>query len=328
MATLKNMCKECGGKLVISDYGELVCSNCGIVYDKIYIQPLFEIEPLSDFSAIEKLYVSPDGKPIQKSGLGSTFIKVKGAFRDKRGKEVDKVRFTKLQKIDLLYTRGNLYKVHNATITLQKVCTILKIPRHIYERACYLSNKALSTNKHLGTTYQIAAASLLIALKELKYPITLRDVALTFYNIGHKVTAKSIMRVTNKISNELSLKKALRRPEDYIIRAINVMKSNDNLNRKILFFTNMKTDEYYTLLLKYSYEIYNKVNETYKIGKNPYLLAVSIVYVANKALCKKIGCQPIISQKDAAEILGSTEYTIRQHYKYLSEIIKDVIYEF
>ncbi|MEM3393433.1 MAG: transcription initiation factor IIB family protein [Candidatus Methanomethylicia archaeon] len=316
-------CKECGGKLVVSEYGEVVCSECGLVHEKVYLQPLFEIEPLSDFSAIEKLYVSPDGKPLRVEGLGSTFIKVKGKFRDVRGKDIENPHFLKLKKIDAIYVKSRC-KGLDASLSLRRVCSILNIPKNVYERASYIYGKILNVNKYFGTSYQLTAAALLIASRELKHPLTLRDLISIYRKLGHKISAKSIMRIVSSISTELSIKKVLRTPKDYLLHIINKLKANDIINRKIIYFTGKSPEEYYTELINYSSKIYELIDERFRIGKNPYLLATSIVYVADKVLCREKGYyQPVLSQKLVAETVGSTEYTIRQHCKYLDKIVNN-----
>jgi len=263
-------CKECGGKLVISEWGEIVCSECGLVHEKVYLQPLFEIEPLSDFSATEKLYVNPDGKPLRIEGLGSTFIKTKGGFRDIKGKNVNKRNLLKLKKIDTIYTRSR-FKGINASLFLRRITSILNIPKNVYERASYIYSKILNMNKRFGTTYQLTAAALIIASRELKYPLTLKDVVSIYRKQGHKISAKSIMRIISNISSELHIKKVLRMPEDYLSYIINKLKCNDNINRKVMYFTGKTPEEYYMELYTYSVKILELVDE---LGKRFRLVPV------------------------------------------------------
>lgn len=314
-------CKECGGRLIVSDYGELVCSECGLVHEKIYLQPLFEIEPLSDFSAVEKLYVNPDGKPLRKEDLGSTFIHINGKLKDNRGKEINKQRFFRLKRVNTIYVKKHDRSI-DAVMTLLRVCSLLNIPKSVYERAGYICNKILSGKRRVGTTYQLAAASLIIASREHKYPLTLKDVIRIFRELGHKVSAKSIMRITSEILNELSIKTIAIEPKDYMTRIMNILKSNIEINRRVIYFTGRRVEEYYNRLMNYSLSIYERIDEKFRIGKNPYLLAVSIVYIADKLVCKELNCQPILSQKLVSEVLGSTQYTLRQHMKYLNKVVK------
>ncbi|MCS7097196.1 MAG: transcription initiation factor IIB family protein [Candidatus Methanomethylicia archaeon] len=315
-------CKECKGKLVVSEHGEIVCSECGLVHERTYLQPLFEIEPLSDFSAIEKVYVSPEGKPFRGRGLGSTFIKVKGKLIDGKGKEVKETRFYRLKKINFMYVKSK-HRGIDALTTLRRVCSLLNIPKNVYERASYIYSKIINFDEYLGTTYQLTASSLILALRELQHPITLQDVIRTYREMGHKVSVKSVIRIMSKIRETMSIKNILRNPRDYLPRIINMLKSKEYINRKIFYFTGKSSEEYYTQLTLIANKTFNLIDERFRMGKNPYLLAVSIVYIADKIICKKLGCQPIISQKLAAEVLGSTEYTIRQHYKYLSNLLKN-----
>jgi len=315
-------CKECGGRLIISDYGELVCLECGLVHERVYLQPLFEIEPLSDFSAVEKLYVSPDGKPLRKEDLGSTFINIKGKLKDSKGREINEQRFLRLGKVNTIYVRKH-DKSLNAVMTLLRVCSLLNIPKSVYERAGYICNKVLNDKKKIGTTYQLAAASLIVASREHKYPLTLKDVVKIFRELGHKISVKSIMRITSNILREFSVKSITMEPKDYLTKIIHILKSNEEINRRVIYSTGKKPDEYYNSLMNYSLSIYEKIDEKFRIGKNPYLLAVSIIYFADKLLCKKLNCQQILSQKLISEVLGSTQYTLRQHMKYLNRLIEN-----
>ena len=190
------------------------------------------------------------------------------------------------------------------------------------ERACYIYFKATNLPDRLGTTYQIAASAVLIASRELKYPLTLKELSSTFADMGHKILARSIAKVAAKITYSLSIKKRIRSPEDYLTKIISTLKENKRLKYKINYILD-SYEHYFNLLLRFSYIIIRKIEHNFKVGKNPYLFAVSVVYLADKLVCRKLNCSPILSQKFLAENLGSTEYTIRQHYRYLKKYLKN-----
>ncbi len=315
-------CKECGGSLTISEYGELVCTNCGLVNDKIYLPPLFEIEPLSDFSATSKVYVSPDWKPTRSDGLGTIILRCRNFLKKDRSNISNYIRFMKLSYIHEIYSRDPFYKsTLNAFYALRRACSNLRVSSHIFQRASYIFLKAIKHVREAGSSYVIAAASLLIAVRDLNYPITLREIASTFSQMGHRVLAKSISKAAILIARRLNINWKLRRVEDYLPRIVNNLKFIYEVNHRINDLE-IDKDTYFNSLLNVSYKIAKILDDKIRMGKNPYLLAISIVYIADKIIAKELNCKPILSQKTLAIHLKSTEYTIRQHFKIINEILK------
>lgn len=318
-------CRECGGLLVVSDYGELVCSNCGLIVDVVYMSPLFEIEPLSDFTASSKVYVNPDGKPIRNDGLGSIILRCKGQFKDHRGAILDSKKFSKLKNINDLCLKFNLNKTKiNALNVLNRVCSLLRVPRSVYERSCYIYVKAFKHSRGVGSSYLIAAASLIIAARELEYPLTLSEVSDSFTKIGHRVIVRSLSKAISMILERLKLKYRVPNPQSYIPKIISRLRSNYRVKR-LLDDYEIDHREYFLLLERESYRILCFMDDKLKLGKNPYLLAVSTVYVSDKIITKKLGLRPMLSQKLLSIYLGSTEYTIRHHSKVIMKIVRRVL---
>ena len=315
-------CRECGGPLVLSKYGEWVCASCGLVDDRLLLPPPFEIEPLSDFSASFKIYVSPDGKPIKRNGLGTMILRCKGQFKDRRGNVLSYKRFSRLKHTHKLYSRSAQMKMgSDAMDALRRACAFLRVPANVYERSSYIYLKALKAVKDKGSSYSLAAASLLIASRELKYPLTLREVTSLFSSMGHRVIPRTVSRVMAEILNKLNIKHFLRDPEDYLPKIVNKLKQLKFVKRRIEDL-DLNDEKYFLLLMQKAYYVSKLLNSRVKVGKNPYLLAVSIVYVADKLVSKELNCKPILSQKLLALHLNSTEYTIRQHFKIIRNCLK------
>ncbi|MDH5403863.1 MAG: hypothetical protein OEY49_15305, partial [Candidatus Heimdallarchaeota archaeon] len=58
-------------------------------------------------------------------------------------------------------------------------------------------------------------------------------------------------------------------------------------------------------------------------GVQPFPFAVSIVYLADRVICKFYCCKSILTQKTLANIVNSAEFTIRDHvYRFLGDIYK------
>lgn len=309
--------------MVLSKYGEWVCARCGLVDDQLLLPPLFEIEPLSDFSASFKIYVSPDGKPIKRDGLGSVILRCKGQFKDSKGNVLSYKRFSKLQRTHTLYSRSASMKVgSNAMDSLRRACASMDVPAHVYERSCYIYLKALKCVKSKGSSYSLAAASLLIASRELKYPLTLREVVHLFSSMGHRVVPRTVSRLAAEILNKLGIKHVSRSPEDYLPKIINELRNVKRVKRQ-LEDLGLDGDKYFVLLSQKAYFVFNLLGNRIKVGKNPYLLAVSVIYVADKLVAKELNCKPLLSQKLLAVHLNSTEYTIRQHYKIIRSCLSN-----
>ena len=74
------------------------------------------------------------------------------------------------------------------------------------------------------------------------------------------------------------------------------------------------TEEYQHNLLKASYKIADSIETTNIGGRNPFIFAVSIIYVADKKVAEEFDKRYVLTQKLLSKITGVAAYSIRDHY--------------
>jgi transcription initiation factor TFIIIB Brf1 subunit/transcription initiation factor TFIIB len=195
----------------------------------------------------------------------------------------------------------------------------------IRNRAAYFYKKIVSTKKREAFTNHIllVAVCLLNAIREygVRAPTTIDEVASCFYELGHRVSTRHLVREMLKLKVALGIRFPQRKSSDYLSRIISqILDSKDVLLR--LKISSWEKEEYQHNLLKSSYNILNSTPQENIGGRNPYIFATSTIYAADKLLAKKYDKKNILTQKILSQITGVAQYSIRDHYcKVLKEVI-------
>lgn len=316
------LCPECQGKLVTSR-SDLVCSECGLVIDKIYQHGLYSISN-SEYNKTtnSKQYVSIGKKIESVDGLGSYI----GFFRsryfyDNNRKPLppkNQILFQRLKKTyDFKARIKNRETDYRILSILNKITSYLKLQKEVQERAAYIYQKIKSSEKKIRNHVSLIAFCLFIAIRKFSQnaPINIREIVDIFQEMGHRVSPRMILRNGTFYKKYLNSNCEPHKSEDYFGRLLNGISNlegfQSRLERKGFI---MSVAQYKIQLTRTLYELSRKLTPQIRGGRNPFILAGAMIYSADKILAKRTGNKPVLTQKLTSKATGIAEYSIRDHY--------------
>jgi len=287
------ICPKCGGRLVLNRDYYLVCEKCGAVVANTFFNE----------RDLDEMYVTRKN-PKQPHYLGTI---------------IDNYALDRFYKyhsyLHLSHHNSTYYRVIQ---TLYRVCGRLNINKIVQARAITLYFKSIrNLNSKRPNHFRIMAAALALALRENDIFIPLTEIRKAFLKEGHNFSRADYYRAIF-IVKRFSRKK-IKMEERYLKYISYLVKNifeNEVFKKKIeikLGKTNGKLDidRYRFLLLKKSYQLTRIINIKKLQGKNPLASALSLLYIADQILCKKIGLRnQILTQRFLSEISGMALSTI------------------
>lgn len=294
-------CRECGSTLVFTST-EYVCTVCGLVEDALSFEEALKI------SAGSAEQSSPPSDPnitnISGSYLGEPSISTslsRAKIEPEKLQLFKKLKFIQDKRLRF-FKHETEYKV---LVILSRVSELLGLPTHIKERAAYFFRKVGKVCRS-RVNIPLVAYCLILAVRESRSLLfTVRDIIEAFRRLGHPISKSQILRVGEKcwrIARHLRLSLA-----DYV----------EIVLRKLLQAGIIKRDSVSALRDK-SLEISRKISEYHGVsiqGKNPYALAATIVYTAERELARFENRRPAFTQTSFAVATGIVEHTIRELYR-------------
>ncbi len=287
------VCEECGGKLVIVDGGQIVCSSCGLVKGYISIEVRFH----------------KSGSPTYGNPIGSNL----SDFRTGLGRLNKRIQSWSGFSIP--------YRIRQS---IEAAARRAGVPTSIIERAKVLYLKSLKRirgSQMRINLYSLGAAALLTAIWEADNvsPLTIEEMTEIYKELGHRVSSRSLARAVSivkrfsdvKPSPSMLLKK-------YIVRITSVLLSQEPIKirlRKQRNFRRKKVsvDYYKSMIVEEAIILLNKLPLRLRLGKNPYVVAAALVYIAEQQVAKRLEIKPALSQKYVARYTGISEYSIRDN---------------
>jgi transcription initiation factor TFIIIB Brf1 subunit/transcription initiation factor TFIIB len=295
-----------------------------------YVQQQYVINKSPGKTFYGRSFVYLGNRPNIVDGLGSYIDHPKSSyFYDTRGKTLkadNQAQFSRLKNRYSLETRiAERETDYRVLRLLNRVVDILRLSNDIRNRAAYFYKKVVSLKKKEAFTNHVllVAVCLLNAIREygVRAPKTIGEVASCFYELGHRVSTRHLVREMLKLKVALGIRFPQRKSSDYLGRIISqILESKDVLLR--LKISGWKNDEYHHQLMKSSHNILHSTPPENIGGRNPYIFATSTIYAADKLLAKKFGKKNILTQKILSQITGVAQYSIRDHYcKVLKEAV-------
>ncbi len=320
--TVYATCKECGGRIILNEDNEYVCSNCGLVYGFSDAEPSFHDITSRHFSHDPQCY---------SIGLGSNIFIEGNNAEQWKGSLHNIIRMKKLVKYNIairMYKgRASCYRIFKA---LDIVCRKLNIPEYVKMRAFQLYLKALGLRGGGINYYKIAASALILAVKEHSLFIPPNKIIKTFRSMGHRVNKGDVLKVLLYFKHRLkyhynmgvraNVNGYIKIILENIFANIEVRKQIKSKLEKLGY--GISVNEYKALLYRHAVKIYNSLDKLKIQGKNPYILAAVAIYAANLALLKNKRSR-ILSQATLARIIGRSESAVREHYDlFFKEVVK------
>lgn len=288
------MCSVCRSEIVVTDHecGEVICSRCGVVVDRIESPA---VQEWRSFSIDDFYRKSRTGGATSLARYNKGLLTTIGSSRDTKEKGLN---FDRIRVWDFRIQAANDRSLKQALPALEHLKVSLALPETIVEKSAYFYRKAARINLIKGRTVtSILAASVYLACRELETPRTLNEVAsasnvprkkisrdyrLLVHTFDPKIPAIDHVRCITRIANKVGLSEKTKRVAVKIMRQVIAMQVS--------------------------------------AGKGPMGIAATVLYIA----CLQAG--EMKTQKELSIAAGVTEVTIRNRYselkKYLQEFAK------
>jgi transcription initiation factor TFIIB len=277
---------------VVTDHecGEIICSQCGIVVERLESSAVQEWRA---FSADDFYRKSRIGGATSLARYNKGLLTTIGNSKDskERGLNFDRIRVW-----DFRIQTANDRSLKQALPALEHLKENLRLPDSIVEKSAYFYRKASRRNLIKGRTVSsVLAASVYLACRELEAPRTLneissasnverkkisRDYRLLVHIFDPKIPAIDHIRCITRIANKVGVTEKTKRI------AVNMMRS--------------------------------VVAMQVSAGKGPMGIAATVLYIA----CMQAG--EIKTQKELSIAAGVTEMTIRNRYSDLKKHLQDL----
>lgn len=197
----EEICPECSSSRIVRDYvrGEVVCEVCGLVVRENYIDKAPEWTRGSDGALLGIRTGSPSSISIHDRGLTT---EISPGLRDSQGmplQGMDRITLLRLRRLQqrMKYSRSGEKSLAEALMELDRMATVMGLPREFKREAALIYRKAASRNLVRGRTIKgMAAASIYIACRMMMAPRTLDEIShgLGIKKRGLGLSYKAIVR--------------------------------------------------------------------------------------------------------------------------------------
>jgi len=282
------VCSACKNEVVVTDHecGEVICSRCGIVIDRIESPAVQEWRA---FTVDEFYNKSRAGSPTSLARYNRGLVTSIGSSK------ANALNFNRIRVWDFRIQAANDRSIKQALPELEHLKESLGLPDAIVEKSAYFYRKASRKGMIKGRTVSsVLAASVYLACRELETPRTLGEIAAAG-NIARK-----------KISRDY---RTLLRTFDPKIPTVDHARCITRIANKV--GVSEKTKRVAVRIMR---EI---VAMQISAGKGPMGIAATVLYVA----CLQTG--EIKTQKELSIAAGVTEVTIRNRYGELKKYLQD-----
>jgi transcription initiation factor TFIIIB Brf1 subunit/transcription initiation factor TFIIB len=206
---------------------------------------------------------------------------------------------------------------YNALRVLNRVSALLRLSENVRNRAAYYYRKVTSSKLCADVSNKLITVStcLFMAVREFKdcAPITIQELAGIFKSLGHRVSVRSIVRELPKLHGKLGTNVHVRRSEEYLNRIVSSVVSQPEVQSRLKEY-DMNSEEYRFNILFTAISILKGLSISSRGGRNPFILAVSAVYAADRKLSAARKTKPTLTQRILAKATGAAEYSVRDHF--------------
>ncbi|MBD3341729.1 MAG: hypothetical protein GF353_21670, partial [Candidatus Lokiarchaeota archaeon] len=314
----QEFCPECGGNIIINSF-ERTCSECGLVISECLVDTSYLLYDCNNKTNLNKQYVALGGRHNFIGGLG-TFIDYEKSkyLKDKSGKLLPPDEQKLFRRLKKNYSQFVRIKNHETEFRifniLNKIAAYLSLNDNICKTAAYFYRKILKKENKVINNISLIAFCIFYAARNESHnaPITINEIAQAFQSFGHRVKPRLILRDGIKYKKHLASDLIPHKSEDYLIRLIdNVIKHKDlkkRLKKKEVYW---KINLFQMKLMNECHRILKNLGMKERGGRNPFILAGAVIYLADKLLAKKYNQKSILTQKIIAEATKIAEYSIR-----------------
>jgi transcription initiation factor TFIIIB Brf1 subunit/transcription initiation factor TFIIB len=306
-------CSVCGGRIIKTPEGELVCSSCGLVKGHELMEPEYTLSAIETNRVRYVSYVYTDKASVV-YGVGSKINAKQSNNNIKRLNNYDK-------KIKIEDSGRIIEK--RILSSMELVASKLEIPNDVLKRSIIIYAKTLrilnrEKKKISGVNkYALSAASLITAVWESGQmkPLTLSEIADLYKELGHRVDNRNIawalIHTRKMMQRHVTLNERI---QVYIDRITSQLYINTSMRIKIRrVIRGMDLNTYIQSIRKKALEILNSLSLNVYQSKNPYIIAASLIYIAEKIVSKELKTRSLFSHRILSTITGLSDYSIRDN---------------
>jgi len=290
-------CDECKGVLIPDGSGNLVCVECGLVHSNC------------DF------YNPPVGK---KQRLGSLITKGPAFFTDSSERKLSpetQAKYIRLKRLQESAYNGSCLNMLQLRRDLELIAVELCMPREVVETAMNFFDQLLSKLRNpYGNYGMLMAVCLASVSREFgdRAPVRLPELVNAFKRRGYKLSVRVVAKNLNFHSFFIPFNKKFHQSEDYLGSVVEKLRTSPFIQVRIRLI-GFEPDDYFQRLLSLSKVLLAGLPPPRRSGKNPYLLAASAVFLANKILAESRSAESILTKSQFSKDVGIAEYTLRSH---------------
>ncbi|MEM3832875.1 MAG: hypothetical protein QW128_04660 [Thermoprotei archaeon] len=311
-------CDKCGGRIIKTQEGEFVCSECGLVKGHEIAEPKYTIAPIkSDHVGYVSHVYTDDMSVIY--GVGSNIGR--SSMRKNFNESSIKTLINYDKKIKLEKTRQIIEK--RILNSMEFVASHLNIPDNILKRSIIIYAKTIRIIKKEKkrvpgvNKYALSAASLIAAVWEAGNikPFTLVEIASFYRELGHRVDSNNIawalIQTRKIIQRHITIKERIK---VYVDRITTMLYSNTFIRIKIRYMYNkINLSTYIQKIKENALRILDSLDQSIYQSKNPYIIAASLVYISEKMLASELKFRSLLSHKVLSMTIGVSDYSIRDN---------------
>lgn len=285
----ESVCSECGGDIV-SDGGDMVCEECGLVMDDENIDRGPEWRAFNHQERQEKSRVgAPTTKTMHDKGLTTT---IDWKNKDAYGRQINSKKRSQMNRLRRWQERirtkdAGERNLQFALSEIDRMASALGLPDSVREVASVLYRRALNEDLIRGRSIEgVATAALYAACRQEMLPRSLEEIEEV-----SRVERKEIGRTYRYVSKELGLEMEPVDPTQYVQRYCSELELSETVKTKAMEIIDVTAEQG---LLS---------------GKSPTGYAAAAIYAA------ALLCNEKRTQKEVAEVAQVTEVTIRNRYQ-------------
>ncbi|MEM0232692.1 MAG: hypothetical protein QXL22_01585 [Candidatus Nezhaarchaeales archaeon] len=305
----QTLCNECGGLLVLSESGEYICEDCGLVHEDVKI------------NSLTKTQIKGAGHPQQFEILNRTPFKASISWHGidvKRSISEPKVLryFNKLDFVQRYYIdKLSVKAVRKAYAVLLSLCSLIpmQFSSIIRRRTLEIYYVTAIRMRHVRKNHvALIVASFYIAMKERcrGCDLTLKQIMSHLRKIGFSISVSDLFKALFMLRKAVGVVVRHRRIEELLSIAIRRVMMDERVKRKLI---KNSIDP-----LLYSRELYveavSLLNKRMNCGKSPLSLVAAAIYTADKILALKHQWKDVLTQKTLSSVLEVSPFTIREIY--------------
>lgn len=290
-------CDECKGHLVSDGNGSLVCTGCGLIH------------------AYSEVYCQSVGK---KQRLGSLIAKGSAFFTDFSERKLTpeiQAKYLRLKRLQESAYNGSCLNMLQLHRDLESIALELCLPKEAVETTMNFFDQLLSKLRNpYGNYGMLMAVCLASVSREFgdRAPVRLSELVEAFNRRGYRLSLRVVAKNLNFHSFFIPFKKKFHQSEDYLASVVKKLQASPFIQVRIRLI-GFEPDEYFERLLSLSKALLAALPPPRRSGKNPYLLAASAVFLANKILAESRSAESILTKSQFSKDVGIAEYTLRSH---------------